>query len=154
MDTKDVIQTCVAFGALFVAAGSARVAIRTLKFNARTKSAEFLLTLHKAFFVEDQYKIVREKLDSDSPEDLAAQREYVTTEPAAFTDFLNFFELITFLSFTKTLKKKQVEALLGYYLDILWSKQHLREYIIEGNHGFEHLARFLKERDSRRRLSA
>ncbi len=107
MDTKDIVQSLLGAAALIVAAASARLAIKTLKFNARTKSAEFLLTLHKAFFVEDTYKTVRQTIDDNTEASKTEVARYLREQPPEFTDFLNFFELMTYLSFQRTLKRSQ-----------------------------------------------
>ena len=79
---------------LVIAIAGATVALNTYRRNATTKRAEFLTSLHKSFFVEKTYKRIREILDDDSPAGAAARETMVAEQSAAFTDFLNFFELI------------------------------------------------------------
>ena len=153
MGPKDIAQLLVAFFALVVATGTAQVAINTFRFNARTKRAEFLLALHKAFFVDEGYKRVRDVLDGDTEADHNERLRFVTTEPSEFTDFLNFFELVIYMSVTKVLKRGQVEALLGYYLDSLSSRPELKAYILRADRGFENLAEYIRLRDIQRNRS-
>jgi hypothetical protein len=125
--------------ALILTGSAALIAAVGYKRNANTRRAEFLCDLHKSFFEESTYKEVRRVLD-ESPEKSAARcAEFVTEEPEAFTDFLNYFELVAYLHKRGNLSTEDVKALLGYYLDLLKNNQGIRDYIRDRKHGFEEL---------------
>ncbi len=113
----------------------------TFKKNARTRKAEFILELHTAFFVDEnkKYRDVRRKLDSEGIEADKERASLVAEEPEEFTDFLNFFELVSYLYKQKHLSLADVEALLGYYLLKLAHNREIRTYIQDKSKGFEQL---------------
>ena len=129
MVIKDVATFVVASIAALVAAFSYRR-------NTKTRRAEFLCQLHKAFFEEKTYKDVRRTLDSASGLAVAA---FVAGESDEFTDFLNFFELVAYLRRQNNLSSEDVQSLLGYYLGVLSRDATLRQYIRDPKHGFEEL---------------
>ena len=131
-----------------VALGTAGFAVFTYFRNSRTKAAEFLLTLHKTFFVDSTYQAMKTLLDCDGVEEEAKLKAAVDAETAEFTDFLNFFELVAYLDSIETLDRKDTEALLGYYLNRLREKVPVWEYIKKTSHGFENLRRLLIERET------
>jgi hypothetical protein len=126
------------------------LALRTFRHGARTKAAEFLSRLHQQFFVEKTYKKIRAILDDDSQSATDALHRLVIDETADFTDFLNFFELVACMGHCRTLSRGDVEALLGYYLQILTEKAEIREYIHTKKNGFEYLDKLLTSRKSGR----
>ncbi|RXH54393.1 hypothetical protein [Granulicella sibirica] len=126
---KDIATFLVASTAALVAAFGYRK-------NAKTRRAEFLCQLHKAFFEEKTYKDVRRALDGTSGIAIAA---FVAGESDEFTDFLNFFELVAYLRRQNNLSFEDVQSLLGYYLDLLNQDATLRQYIRDPRHGFEEL---------------
>ena len=132
-----------------LAAVTAASAALTYQKNARTKAAEFLLSLHKAFFVDTTYSGMKALLDCDTPGDEANLSEVVRAETTEFTDFLNFFELVAYFESIETLSHEDVEALLGYYLDRLSKKVVVRKYVRDSSHSFEHLRLLLTEREAR-----
>jgi len=134
--------------AVVVAAISTGFALVTYRKNARTKAAEFLLTLHKAFFVDPTYQTMKTLLDCDGAEEEAKLKVAVDDETGEFTDFLNFFELVAYMDSIETLTRDDTEALLGYYLNRLREKAPVWSYIRKTSHGFEHLRRLLTERET------
>lgn len=116
--------------------------------NSRTKAAEFLLTLHKAFFVDPTYQAMKTLLDCDGIEEEAKLEAAVAAQSAEFTDFLNFFELVAYLDTIETLMRGDTEALLGYYLSLLRDKKPVWDYIRKTSNGFENLRRLLAERET------
>jgi hypothetical protein len=134
---------------VIIATVSAVLALRTFRHGARTKAAEFLSRLHQQFFVEKTYKKIRGILDDDSRSAADALHRLVTEETADFTDFLNFFELVAYMGHCHTLSRGDVEALLGYYLQILTDKPELRQYIHNKKKGFEYLDELLTRREAR-----
>lgn len=129
-----------------IAASAAGAGVFTYWRNALTKRAEFLMSLHKSFFVDPTYKPLKELLDCDTPAGEARLRELVHSESSDFTDFLNFFELIAYLADSGALDPADVEALLGYYLDLLIEKECVFRYIANPHNNFENLGRLLVER--------
>ena len=83
---------------LLLAGVSAFMAIGTYRLSTRTKAAEFLLSLHGDYFADAKYKSVREVLDADSPSSSNSIATFIAEEGDDFTSFLNFFELVTYLS--------------------------------------------------------
>ena len=132
-----------------IATISAVVALKTYRKNARTKEAEFISQFHHAFFVDGTYKKVRDILDDNKEASADKVERLVSSESADFTDFLNFFELAAYFESCGTLSVEAVEAVLGYYLNLLDQDRRLREYVKDPQKGFEYLDRFL----SRRRTS-
>ncbi len=104
------------------------------------------MALHQAFFVAETYKKVRNSLDDRSGPARRELTRYINEEPYEFTDFLNFFELVAFMRREGTLSEAQVEALLGYYLQILADTPELRAYIGNEQKNFEHLDELLSRR--------
>ncbi len=133
------------FATFVVAVWAAFVAVRAYSHNSRTKAAEFLMALHKSFFVEDTYRKVRDTVDGDSEQAVEELSRYVSEQPGIFTDFLNFFELVAFMRKKETLSQEQVEALLGYYLKKLAAKENVRNYIGNPENGFENLDELLAQ---------
>lgn len=130
----------------FLGASAAVAAALTYRRNARTKAAEFLLSLHKTFFVDETYKSMKKLLDSEGDADQSKLTEVIAKETVEFTDFLNFFELIAYFAEIKTLTYADVEALLGYYLNQLQEMPVVYAYIKQESNGFENLSRYLVER--------
>ena len=106
------------------------------------------MTLHKAFFVDTTYEAMKALLDCDGNEDEAKLKVAVDAQTAEFTDFLNFFELVSYMDSIETLTRDDTEALLGYYLNRLREKETVWAYIRKTSHGFEHLRRLLTERET------
>lgn len=97
----------------------------------------------KNFYETDHYKPIREKLDCKS--DAADVVELVTQEQAAFTDYLNFFEVVSFVASTHQLSEKDVLSLFHYYLRCLKRHTLVMKYLFDKGNGFEHLSGFLKK---------
>jgi hypothetical protein len=68
----------------------------------------------------------------------------VESESDDFTDYLNFFELVTFLAKTKQLSESDVLSLFHYYLRCLKGQKAVMKYLNNQKNGFEHLSGFLK----------
>ncbi len=123
--------------------------LRTYAKNARTRRIEFLVELHKAFFVEPTYKRVRQILDDDGSAGVASREQLVVQEPEDFIEFLNLFELVAYLEKCRNLSLDDVTALFGYYLELLLRDKHVHAYVGNPQKGFEHLAALLAKIDSR-----
>ena len=118
---------------------SAIVALSVYRRNSSTRRAEFLYDLHTSFFVNETYKAVRKVLDDTSEKAASKRSSFVDDEPEQFTDFLNFFELVAYLEQRGNLSLKDVEALLGYYLNLFEKNSDIRDYIRDTKNGFEQL---------------
>ncbi len=120
---------------------SACVGLFTYIRSVRTRRAESLIALHKSFFVDGTYTVVRESLDDDSEKGEAA-REAMVAAPGPGPDlinFLNFFELVAYFETLGAYQQKDVEALLGYYLRLLKRSGSVYRYICDQQNDFEHL---------------
>jgi hypothetical protein len=105
---KEQLEVLVHALAVVVAIGSAAIGLYTYWRSTRTKAAEFLLELHKSFFVDDTYKAIRDVLDDDSESASADVSLLVSEEPAVFIDFLNFFELVAYMGKEKMISGRDV----------------------------------------------
>jgi hypothetical protein len=128
---------------LIIATGAACVGLWTYAKNAKTRRAEFMVDLHKSFFVEEKYKHIREVLDSDEEKDVEERKCWVSKEPEEFIEFLNFFELVAYLRQNKNLSIKDVKALFSYYLNLLNKHHEIRMYVDKDKNSFEHLKKLL-----------
>jgi len=129
-----------------IATVSATLAIKTYRKNARTKEAEFISQLHRSFFVDTTYKKIRDTLDEDKEPTAAKIDRLVSVESGEFTDFLNFFELAAYFESCGTLSTEAVEAMLGYYLNLLDENRSLREYVKNPRKSFGYLDGYLSKR--------
>lgn len=123
--------------------GAAVVAAITYASNSRRERAKWAVQLYEKFYESDRYKEMRESLDCDSDGELVLR--YVGQESAAFTDYLNFFELVTFLTESKQLSKADVLRLFQYYLHCLKRHTSVMKYVDDEDKGFEQLRRFLSK---------
>jgi hypothetical protein len=134
---KDAAQTVSYIIGILAAAGAAW----TYHTNSQRERAKWAVQLYEKFYEEDRYRNMREVFDCDP--NSAQVADVVGQESTAFTDYLNFFELVGFLVQTKQLRKTDVVDLFQYYLGCLSRHDRVVGYI--GTHGFEQLDRFLKE---------
>lgn len=140
---KDAAQTISYVVGIIVAI----LAICTYRSNAQRERARWAVQLYEKFFEADQYKPVRESLDieptSAKKEDIEAVAALVRDEPAAFTDYLNFFEMVALLAETKQLSQPDVVKLFDYYLGCLKRHPDVLRYVQNKDKGFEQLSRLL-----------
>ena len=121
--------------------GAAVVAAKTYASNSRRERAKWAVQLYEKFYESDQYKTMREALDCDPDEELVLQ--HVRQEGTEFTDYLNFFELVTFLTESKQLSQSDVLKLFQYYLHCLKRHKTVMKYVNDKDKGFEQLSGFL-----------
>ena len=121
---------------------AAIIAVKTYRNNSQRERAKWAVQLHEKFYEDDRYKNIRELLDSDgnTPE----VRKLVEEEAADFTDYLNFFELVSFLVETKQLSKADVLSLFHYYLRCLQLHSVVMKYLNKRDKGFEQLSEFFR----------
>jgi hypothetical protein len=137
-----------------VAVVAALLALVTYRRNAKTKRAEWLLTLHAKFFEAPNYKRIRSILDYEQPE-LATLRERVSSGDyddlsELLVDYLNFFEFIASLWKLGQLEIEEVALLFEYYLNNLAAHRFIADYI--ATYGFDNLKDLLASLARRRKV--
>jgi hypothetical protein len=134
---QEGVETVSYIVAIVAAAGASWTYHR----NSQRERAKWAVQLYEKFYEENRYKAMREAFDCDA--NSAEAQSIVEEEQTAFTDYLNFFELVCILVRNKQLRKADVLDLFQYYLGCLARHKAVVDYI--GTHGFEQLDRFLKE---------
>ena len=139
---KDFFTIAIGFLTLSTGLIAAVIGLRTYRKNATTRRVEFLVDLHKDFFVESKYRAVRTSIDH-TPKDekqVRIREQLVSSEDEDFIEYLNFFELVAYLNECGNLSDSDVNALLGYYLRLLISHDEVYAYINDvQRNGFKHL---------------
>lgn len=135
-----IAGTISAVGTLLAAGFAAFVYYR----NSAFERAKWASGLYEKFYEATTLKQVRDRLDCFS--DLDCVNEIVMREESTFTDYLNFFEFISFLKTSKQLKEAEIEVLFGYYLDCLNRHDRVKQYISNPDNGYEGLAKLLASR--------
>jgi len=121
---------------------AAIVAVLTYRGNARRERAKWAVQLYEKFYETENYKRVRDELDSDA--NATAVTGLVSDEGSDFTDYLNFFEMVTALMKAKQLSKADVLSLFQYYLECLSRHDAVMRYLKNPAKGYETLSAFLK----------
>jgi hypothetical protein len=111
--------------------------------NSRRERARWTESLYARFYERTELKAVREMLDCKSGS--AEVSSLVAEEPAALTDYLNFFEFMAYLEKSRQLSKADMKALFDYYLKCLSRHKELSAYIQDPQDGFENLRRILSD---------
>ncbi|HTD54090.1 MAG TPA: hypothetical protein VK670_01815 [Silvibacterium sp.] len=119
------------------------VGVLTYRRNSRAERAKWAGQLFEKFYEADRYKKIRQKLDCGADDPAVA--ELVAQEGSGFTDYLNFFELVTFLARSEQLSRSDVLSLFKYYLDCLRQHPTVMKYVRDKSKGFEQLRDFLNE---------
>jgi len=135
--------TLIPWIALLFAAASVTYAIRTHRFDANTNRSEFLLQLHRVFFFDETYRPIRRLLDDSGDHTREQLQTAIREESQELTDFLNFFELVAYFEANDTLRSNDVQALLGYYLDLLKADSEVLHYVTSDGKSFEYLSGLL-----------
>lgn len=128
-----LIQTAT----LVISAVALCMAVRTYRFNGRTKRSDFIYKLHTDFFVSETYKPVRRILDCTNEAEYEAARLYVESESEDLIDFLNFFEMVAYLRKTGQLTEEDLDALFGYYLGCLKRNPAITAYLARREISFD-----------------
>jgi uncharacterized protein YdiU (UPF0061 family) len=110
---KEAAQAAYYIAAIVAAAG----ALLTYIQNSRRERAKWAVQLYEKFYETQRYQEMRDRLDCKA--DCDEIRTLIEQEPSAFTDYLNFFELVTFLAESKQVPKSDVLRLFQYYLGCL-----------------------------------
>jgi hypothetical protein len=126
----------------YIAGAAAAVsAVFVYRNNSRRERARWVESLYSRFFEKGELKQVRDTLDCDS--DDAKVNALVTEEGSAWTDYLNFFELVAYLRESKQLAAEDVKALFEYYIGCLKRHRVVAQYIRDESKGFKYLRRLL-----------
>lgn len=135
--TSELIAGLIGFIGMLGAAGWA---LFTYSQSVKLQRARWVKELYEKFYERGDLKVIRDLLDSGNSKQIS---ELVGTEPASFTDYLNFFEFLAFLSETKQIEDKEILGLFEYYLRILRKNSEVSEYISDPTKGFEKLHKLL-----------
>jgi hypothetical protein len=113
--------------------------------SKQLERTKWMLQLYEKFYEEPRFKRMRDILDCGT-QDNAQVTQVVDEEGPEFTDYLNFFEFVSYLTRRGELDDEDVEALFGYYMDCLNNQDPVRQYIGDASKGFEELSKGLEKR--------
>ena len=109
--------------------------------NSRRERARWVESLYSRFFEKSELKQVRDTLDCESGD--AKIIALVGEEGSAWTDYLNFFELVAYLHESKQVAREDVKALFEYYIGCLKRHRAVMDYIGDQSKGFKYLRKLL-----------
>ena len=145
MDIKTFLEIVGPTGTFVAAAFAAYTYYR----SANLEQAKWQASLYEKFYEKPDLKKVREILDSDDEISLEITK-LIHDETPEFSDYLNFFEFVAFLSLkSKQLKIDEVDDLFGYYLDCFNRRSDIRSYVSEKS--YELVGKLLDEIKIRRK---
>src|SRR5581483_10902638 len=107
-------------------AGAAVSAFLVYRNNSRRERARWVESLYARFFEKSELKQIRDTLDCDADDE--AVNALVAEERPAWTDYLNFFELVAYLQESRQVAAQDVSALFQYYLGCLKKHRSVMEY--------------------------
>lgn len=113
--------------------------------SKKLERAKWMLQLYEKFYEEPRFKRMRDILDC-GVQDSAQIAQVVDKEEPEFTDYLNFFEFVSYLIRRGELDDEDVEALFAYYMDCLNHQDRVKQYIHDASKGFGKLSKRLKKR--------
>lgn len=137
----DQAVKCVQILSYIAGATAAVSAVFVYRSNSRRERARWVESMYSRFFEKTELKQVRDILDCESENEKV--NVLVTEEGSAWTDYLNFFELVAYLQESKQVAAKDVKALFEYYLGCLKRHRATMEYIRDERKGFKYLRRLL-----------
>jgi len=140
-DTISNLKSIVEIATLIIAVVGAFIASVTYRNNSKRERAKWAVQLFEKFYESDSYKEMRDKLDCTP--NAATVQGLVDEESSEFTDYLNFFEMVTFLAKSNQLTKSDVHGLFQYYLNCLKRHRAVMVYLHNEANGFEYLKEFL-----------
>ncbi|HSY33081.1 MAG TPA: hypothetical protein VLA42_13925 [Verrucomicrobiae bacterium] len=129
------------------------VGFQDYRYKVIAEKSKWLLQLYEKSFENAQYKEVRRKLDYDDTEEIktliradAVGLKFTLDQQKqfdAFTDYLNFVELIARLKIIGQLSGEAIKATFDYYLNLLKKQRNpeIRGYLLK--EGFENLNELL-----------
>ena len=139
----DQVAKCVQIVSYLAAATAAVSAVFVYRSNSRRERARWVESLYARFFEKNELKQVRDVLDCNSDDDKVSL--LVSEEGSAWTDYLNFFELVAYLQESNQVAAKDVNALFEYYLGCLKRHRATIEYVRDEKKGFKYLRRLLQK---------
>lgn len=98
--------------------------------------------LYEKFYERDDLKQIREMLDSGNHDAIG---QLVKAEDPKFTDYLNFFEFLAYLSGSNQIKEEEMFGIFDYYLRSLEQNPEVAGYISDTQKGFEKLNKLMKK---------
>jgi hypothetical protein len=126
----------------YMAAAAAAVsAVFVYRNNSRRERARWVEDLYSRFFEKGELKQVRDILDCNSDDEKV--NALVTEEGSAWTDYLNFFELVAYLQESKQVAAVDVKALFEYYIGRLKRHRAAMDYVRDETKGFKYLRQLL-----------
>lgn len=114
----------------------------TYRRSVRLEKAKWMKELYEKFYERSELKSVRDNLDGDDKEKIS---EMVEEECTQFTDYLNFFEFLGYLSESKQIGRNDIVGMFDYYLKNLRKHPKVLNYINNPAKGFEKLRALLEE---------
>ncbi len=134
---KPIAEAFVLFTTPFAAAWT----IYTYHRSVKLERAKWIKDLYEKFYESIGLKMVRDAIDSSNHTQIDTM---VTNEDPAFTDYLNFFELLGYLWESRQISKEELLGLFDYYLGDLKKNKKIVDYIETPKKGFEKLQKLLK----------
>jgi hypothetical protein len=121
----------IEIGSSVIGLGTGILAYRVYRANSRIEHAKWLVNLYEKFFERDLYKGMRDLLDCEEGDGEAAGKisKVVSEEPAEFTDYLNFFEMVAALADTRQISVEEILILFKYYLKCIKDREQVMEYL-------------------------
>lgn len=141
--TSEGVKLAVEIVSLALAFATAVPAVVTYRSNSRRERAKWAVQLYEKYYELSGYRTIRELLDCGA--DSQQIRELVDRESPEFTDYLNFFELVLYLSETGQVSRSDVLSLFQYYLGCLRRHNAVMAYLNNKTKGFERLREFLNK---------
>ncbi|HKP70732.1 MAG TPA: hypothetical protein VJV05_15700 [Pyrinomonadaceae bacterium] len=135
MELPNIVAMIAAVGTFLTALTALVVYVR----NSKLERAKWALALYEKFFEKKELKHIRDTLDDDA--DNGDVTNLVLRCPADFTDYLNFFEFVSFLETKGQLRRNEIKALFDYYLRCLNRHPRVTNFVREN--GYENLERLL-----------
>jgi len=110
--------------------------------NSRLERARWLSALYSKFYEAIDLRMIREILDCSAP-NADAVHKLVEDQDPRFTDYLNFFEFMSYLNACGQLSERDISALFDYYLRVLGKHEDVRKYVLDDRNGYGYLKRLL-----------
>jgi hypothetical protein len=116
--------------------------LHTYQRSVRLEKAKWMKELYEKFYERTELKGMRDILDGDDTQKIS---EMVKSEDTHFTDYLNFFEFLGYLSESKQIGRNEILGMFDYYLRNLRDQPEVAGYIKRPDKGFEKLRALLSQ---------
>lgn len=118
----------------YIAGAAAAVsAVFVYRNNSRRERARWVESLYSRFFEKSELKQLRDALDCNANDEKV--NVLVAEEGSAWTDYLNFFELVAYLQESRQVAAEDVKALFEYYIGCLKRHRAAIDYIRDETNG-------------------